>query len=169
MLVLGRIVAPFGIKGWVRIQPFGDDPQSWAEMPQWWISAADDAPDSAWRPVELTGCKPHGTGLVASFREAPDRNAAEALKGWYVAAPREAMPDPGEETYYWGDLTGLSVVNREGETLGRVAGLLTTGAHEVLRVLDEDDTERLIPFVEAYVPEVDLEARRITVDWQRDW
>ena len=168
MIVMGRIVAPFGIKGWVRILPFGDDPQSWADMPRWWISRDDTAPPDAWQAVELTACKQHVSGLIASFREAPDRNAAEALKGCYVAAPREAMPDPGEETYYWDDLTGLAVINREGEALGEVAGLLSTGAHEVLRVVD-GDTERLIPYVEAYVPEVDLEARRITVDWQRDW
>ena len=168
MIVLGRIVAPFGIKGWVRIAPFGDDPESWAEMPRWWISPDDNAPDDAWKPVELTGCKPHGTGLVASLREVPDRNAAEDVKGWFVAAPRESMPEPAADTYYWGDLVGLTVVNREGETLGEVAGLLSTGAHDVLRVVSGDD-EHLIPFVAAYALQVDLAARRITVDWQKDW
>jgi 16S rRNA processing protein RimM len=168
MIVMGRIVAPFGIKGWVRITPFGDDPGSWGEMPQWWISRDDAAPDEAWLPVELIECRPHGTGLVAALKEIPDRNAAEAAKGWFVGAPREAMPEPGEEEYYWADLIGLSVINRDGEALGEVAGLMSTGAHDVLRAVD-GDTERLIPFVAAYVLEVDATARRITVDWQKDW
>lgn len=168
MIVLGRIVAPFGIKGWVRIAPFGDDPESWASMPEWWISPDEHAPDEAWKAVSLLDCQEHGKGLIAAFRESPDRNAAEALKGWFVAAPREALPDPGEESYYWADLTGLAVINQDGEALGEVAGLMSTGAHEVLRVV-EGDTERLIPFVEAYALDVDLEAGRIVVDWKKDW
>ncbi|HLW05351.1 MAG TPA: ribosome maturation factor RimM [Azoarcus sp.] len=168
MIVLGRIVAPFGVKGWVRIAPFGDDPESWAEMPHWWIAPAEDTPAEQWQSVELGVCKAHGPGLIASFAETPDRNAAEELKGWFIAAPREKLPDPGEDTWYWDDLTGLAVINREGEALGEVSGLLSTGAHEVLRVQDGED-ERLIPFVAAYILEVDEEARRITVDWDKDW
>ncbi|MDX5362762.1 MAG: ribosome maturation factor RimM [Pseudazoarcus pumilus] len=168
MIVLGRIVAPFGIKGWVRIAPFGDDPESWGEMPQWWISRDDQAPESAWQPVEVSECRTHGTGLIAALKEVADRNAAEAVKGWFVGAPREALPEPGEEEYYWADLVGLAVENKDGERLGEVADLMSTGAHDVLRVVD-GDTERLIPFVAAYALEVDLQARRITVDWQKDW
>lgn len=168
MIVLGRIVAPFGIKGWVRIAPFGDDPESWGQMPQWWISRDDKAPDHAWQTVEVTECRMHGTGLIAALKEVADRNAAEAAKGWFVGAPREALPEPGDEEYYWADLVGLAVENKDGEQLGEVAGLMSTGAHDVLRVVD-GDTERLIPFVAAYALKVDLEVRRITVDWQKDW
>src|SRR5690606_35824513 len=148
--------------------PFGDDPESWAKMPQWWIAPTDDAPTEQWKAVELTACKPHGPGLIASFTETPDRNAAEAIKGWFVAAPREAMPEAGEDTWYWDDLIGLAVANREGEELGAVSSLISTGAHEVLRVQD-GKTERLIPFVAAYIIKVDEETRRITVDWSKDW
>lgn len=168
MIVMGRIVAPFGIKGWVRIAPFGDDPERWGEMAQWWISRDDKAPAEAWQAVDVTECRMHGTGLIAALEQVADRNAAEAVKGWFVGAPREAMPEPGEEEYYWADLVGLTVLNKDSETLGTVAGLMSTGAHDVLRVVD-GDTERLIPFVAAYALEVDLTAGRITVDWQKDW
>lgn len=168
MIVMGRIVAPFGIKGWVRIAPFGDDPESWGEMPQLWISRDDTAPAKAWQTVDVIECRVHGTGLIASLKQVPDRNAADSVKGWFVGAPREAMPEPGEEEFYWADLIGLAVVNKDGEALGEVAGLMSTGAHDVLRVVD-GDTERLIPFVAAYALEVDTAARRITVDWQKDW
>ena len=172
MIVLGRIVAPFGIQGWVKIHPFGDDPVSWRKLPHWWLSRDDNAPDAQWKQYTLTACRPHGKGLVAALAEVPDRNAAEAIDGFFIAAPREALPEPAENEYYWGDLVGLAVINEADEALGTVSSLLSTGAHDVLQVQDGEGkgaVERLIPFVAAYVLDVDLAARRIRVSWQKDW
>ena len=94
MIVLGRIVAPFGVQGWVKIHPFGDDPASWRKMSHWWLSRDDAAPDEAWTQYTLTACRAHGKGLVAALAEVPDRNAAEAIDGCFIAAPREALPKP---------------------------------------------------------------------------
>ena len=168
MIVLGRIVAPFGIQGWVKVHPFGDDPLSWRKMPQWWVSPDDASAVDNWRPLALRTCRMQGKSLVAAFADVTDRNAAEALEGLYVGAPREALPATEVDEYYWADLVGLQVENRVGEVLGTVSGLLSTGAHDVLQVAD-GEAERLIPFVAAYVDEVDLDAKRIRVDWQRDW
>ncbi|WP_018988870.1 ribosome maturation factor RimM [Aromatoleum toluclasticum] len=168
MMVLGRIVAPFGVKGWVKVHPFGDDPLSWREMPQWWLADKAEAPEEAWQPMKLAGFREHGASLIASFEGVTDRSGAEALQGRYIAAPREAMPGTDDDEYYWGDLVGLSVVNQSGESLGTVEALMSTGAHEVLQVRNGDE-ERLIPFVAAYVLNVDLPTRTIRVDWQRDW
>lgn len=168
MMVLGRIVAPFGVRGWVKIHPFGDDPLSWGEMPQWWVSADDQAPASAWQPLQLTACRAHGKGLVAAFKDIPDRNHAEGFTGYFVAAPRSAMPQTEHDEYYWGDLLGLEVVNEQGQSLGKVSGLLSTGVHDVLQ-LQNDEQERLIPFVPTYVIDVDLVAGRIVVVWGEDW
>lgn len=168
MIVLGRIVAPYGIKGWLRIHPFGDDPLSWRKMPCWWVSADSDAPVESWRPLTLTACRLQGRSLAVGFAEVSDRNAAEGLEGMFVGAPREALPETRQDEFYWADLIGLAVGNREGVELGRVADLISTGAHDVLQVRD-GDAEYLIPFVAAYVDEVDLDAGRIRVDWQKDW
>lgn len=168
MIVLGRIVAPFGVKGWVKVHPFGDDPLSWREMPQWWLAENGDAPESAWQPIRLAGFREHGAGLIASFEGVTDRTAAEALQGRFVGAPREALPATDEDEYYWADLVGMAVVNDAGDALGKVEALMSTGAHDVLQVRDGDE-ERLIPFVAAYVLDVDLAARVIRVDWQKDW
>lgn len=168
MIVLGRIVAPFGIKGWVHIAPQGDDPESWADMSQWWIGRDADAPEEAWTPLPLRGHRIHGAGLVVHFEGYDDRTAAETLKGALIAAPREALPEPDEDEWYWADLVGLKVVTLADEPLGTVAGLLTTGVHDVLRVV-EDKQERLIPFVAAYAKEVDTDAGLIRVDWDKDW
>lgn len=168
MVVMGRIVAPFGIKGWVKVHAFGDDPLAWRDMPQWWLAASDDAPEAEWQPVRLAVLKAHGAGLVAAFDGVSDRTAAEALQGRFIGAPREALPKTGENEYYWGDLVGLKVENTAGEVLGTVAGLMSTGAHDVIQVSD-GDTEHLIPFVAAYVLDVSLADAVIRVDWQKDW
>ncbi len=98
-----------------------------------------------------------------------DRTAAEALKGVLVGAPREALPTTDDDEFYWGDLIGLGVVNTADEKLGKVAGLIETGANDVLRVVGEDGTERLLPFVAAVVLAVEKEAGPIRVEWGSDW
>lgn len=163
MIVLGRITAPFGVHGWVKIHPFGDDPESWKRMPRWWLGT-----DENWQSYELKGCTPHGKGLIAHFLGIEDRSAAEKLTGLYVGAVREALPETGRSEFYWVDLVGLDVVNLSDESLGKVAELLSGGAHDVLCVRDGEH-ERLLPFVEAIVREVDLAGRKIRVDWGRDW
>lgn len=165
IVVLGRLADPYGIRGWLRLHPFGDDPLAWADMPVWWIGREG----GPWREVGLKGLKAHGDGIVVLLDEVPDRTAAEALKGTLVGAPRDMLPPPADDEFYWGDLVGLVVVNEADETLGTVAGLIETGANDVLRVVAGDGTERLLPFVEAVVLVVEKEAGRIRVAWGSDW
>jgi len=165
IVVLGRVVDPYGIRGWVRLHAFGDDPMAWAEMPVWWLSRDG----KEWCETSLKGFRAHGDGLVALFEGATDRNAAEALKGMLVGAPRTALPPTDEDEYYWADLVGLEVVNTAGESLGRVDGLIETGANDVLSVVAEDGAKRLLPFVAAVVLAVEKDAGRIRVEWGSDW
>jgi 16S rRNA processing protein RimM len=165
IVVLGRLAEPYGVKGWLRLHPFGDDPLNWAEMSAWWIGREG----GPWRECGLKGLKAHGDGLVVLLDGITDRTAAEALKGVLVGAPREALPTTGNDEFYWGDLIGLEVVNTADERLGKVAGLLETGAHDVLRVVGDDNTERLLPFVGAVVLEVNKAAGQIRVEWGSDW
>lgn len=165
IVVLGRLADPYGIRGWLRLYPFGDDPLAWAEMPVWWIAREGEP----WRECGLKGLKAHGDGVVVLLEGIEDRTAAEAAKGLLVGAPREALPTTDEDEFYWADLIGLEVVNTAGERLGKVAGLIETGANAVLRVVGEDGTERLLPFVAAVVLAVEKEAGLIRVEWGSDW
>lgn len=167
MIVLGRVAAPYGVRGWIKVQPYGDDPPAWCGMPHWWLGA--EAADGGWRAYALTDCRPQGANLVAKLDGIDDRDAAERLRGALVGAPREALPGTAEDEYYWADLIGLAVVNEAGAALGRVASLIDTGAHQVLALRDEAGLERLLPFVEAVVKQVDRAAGVIRVDWQADW
>lgn len=169
MIVLGRIAAPFGVRGWVHVHPFGDDPVAWRRMKTWWLGVNPDARDeAAWTAYSLDDCKPHGKGLVASFMGVTDRSGAEKLEGLYLAAPREAWPNTEPDEYYWADLIGLTVLNEQEVRLGVVTGLVETGVHAVLQLAD-GEAERLIPFVSAYVKDVDLKAGCIRVEWGADW
>lgn len=165
IVVLGRLAEPYGIRGWLKLHAFGDDPLDWAQMPVWWISREGEP----WRECELKGLKVHGNGLVVLLDGVPDRTAAEAMKGVLVGAPRAALPTTDEDEFYWADLLGLEVVNTAGERLGKVAGLIETGASAVLRVVGEDGVEHLLPFVSAVVQAVEKEAGLIRVEWGSDW
>ena len=165
IVVLGKLLDPYGIRGWIRLHPFGDDPLAWAKMSVWWIGKEG----GPWREVGLKGLKSHSDGVVVLLDGVPDRTAAEALKGTLVGAPREALPATGEGEFYWADLIGLAVVNAADEQLGKVAGLIETGANDVLQVRAEDGTERLLPFVESVVLAVEKDAGRIRVEWGSDW
>ena len=170
MVVLGRIVAPYGVRGWVKIHAFGDDPSSWQRMPRWWLGP--EAEGKHWNEVSLGEFRPHGAGWVARLEGVDDRTGAEALVGSYVAAPREALPATETDEFYWADLVGLRVENGRGEPLGIVAELLETGANPVLVVRQGDKgdaKEHLLPFVAQVVKDVDVAGGRIRVEWERDW
>lgn len=166
MIVLGRVVAPYGVRGWVKIRPFGDDPDGWRDMPRWWLSP--DAEGSDWQPVELAAFRRHGAIWVAKLQGVDDRDGAERIDGQFVGAPRDALPGTARNEYYWNDLLGLAVVNGEGEALGKVDSLLETGAHPVL-VVKDGETQRLLPFVDQVVKEVDVVGGCIRVAWGLDW
>jgi 16S rRNA processing protein RimM len=174
---VGRVVDAWGVKGWIKVQPYSSDPQALFSSRRWFLQ-----PPEALRPAQagtvlprllkVTQAKEHGDVVVATAQEVPDRNTAEALKGARVFVSRASFPTADPDEFYWVDLIGLEVINRQGERLGTVADLLDTGAHAVLRVVDEQQptpAERLIPFVGAYVDQVDQDARRITVDWGLDY
>ena len=168
MVVLGKVVGAYGIKGWVRIHPFADDPLSWRQMGQWWLKP-DDPMVVEWQAQSLKQFKAHSDGLIASFSEVEDRNQAEALVGMLIGAPREAMPATGADEFYWGDLIGLTVKNHQAEILGVVQELMETGANTVLVVIDAGGVKRLIPFVAQVVGKVDLQQSEIVADWGLDW
>ena len=178
---LARVQEAWGIKGWVRILPFQADPIALVHSPQWWLEPPEArfvrgfALFSGCVQVQVAEIKAHADGWVARLEGVDDRNTAEALKGVRISVPRSAFPPPADGEFYWVDLLGLDVINREGVQLGRVTDLLATGPTSVLVLQDSDPAdsaktiERMIPFVDAYVDAVDTAARRITVDWQPDY
>ena len=159
---MGRIVAPFGVRGWLRIHPFTATAKSLLAYPAWWVGGGDD-----WQERAVAEAKTHGRAVIAQLEGCADRDAALRLRGREVAIPRAQLPKARADEYYWADLIGLSVVNGAGRDLGSIVRVFETGANDVLVVHGE--RERLIPFIADVIGEVDLEARRMRVNWDADF
>jgi 16S rRNA processing protein RimM len=161
-IVMGRIAAPFGIKGWVKVQPYSEDPGTLMDFESWRIGRGEL---QTYYAVEAA--QGHGKALVAKLAGIEDRDAAYALRGQEISVAKSALPPPEENEFYWSDLIGLKVVNREGIELGRVDNLMESGANDLLVV--KGTREHLIPFVAAFVGKIDLAGKTIEVDWGEDY
>jgi len=159
---MGRVIAPFGVRGQVKVQPFSAATGNLVAYANWWFGRDDD-----WQEYRIEQAHVQGHVLVAKLESCDDRQAAMLLRGVEVAVPREAFPDTNEGEFYWADLIGLEVTNEEGQDFGQVAQILATGANDVLVIRGE--RERLIPFIAAVVKRVNLAAGMITVDWGADY
>jgi 16S rRNA processing protein RimM len=171
---VGRILGAWGIKGWVRIQPFSSDPQALFSSKRWFAKGPEGVPGpaQAWPSLlKVREAREQGDSIVAGLHGVDDRNAAEAMRGVRLFVSRQSFPTASADEFYWVDLIGLAVVNTEGQALGVIHGLLDSGAQSVMQVRDAlvSDAERLIPFVSPIVVEVSLAQRRVTVDWGLDY
>jgi len=166
---VGRIADAWGVKGWFKVLPHSADPEALFFSKTWFLLPTERGQKT------FEGCarllvkesKEHSATVVATAQDVLDRTAAEALRGCRIFVSRASFPAAKKDEYYWVDLIGLD------EPLGTVKELLSTGAQTVLvlEYAEEDGKpqERMIPFVAAYVDDVDLKARHIRVDWQKDY
>lgn len=164
MVIMGRVAAAHGIRGWIKIQPYTEYLDSLTDYASWWIGPEQ----GPWREVAVQQCEVHNKTLAALLPDCPDRNAAEKLKGLLIAVPRSSLPQQPDDEYYWSDLIGMTVANEAGAVLGTVANLLETGANQVLSVKG-DSGEILIPFVASAIKQVDVKNKTIRVDWSADY
>ena len=161
-VILGRIVGLFGVRGWVKVHSYTEPREALLDYRDWLLGR-----DGAWQNVELVEGRQHGKGIVVRLQGVEDRDAAAELLGSEIGVDRDTLPEPEEGHYYWSDLEGLTVENKDGTELGKVAYLMATGANDVLVV--DGPAERLIPFVpETVILDVDLAAGVIRVDWEWD-
>ncbi|MFN3860481.1 MAG: ribosome maturation factor RimM [Roseateles sp.] len=171
---MGRILDAWGIKGGLKVQAYSADADALFGAKRWYLVSR--GPKAGRVMLSMRSVREQGEGIVATAEGVDDRNAAEALRGYEIHVARSDFPRTSDGEYYWVDLIGLDVVNRESQVLGRVIGLIDTGPHAVLRILPpglqepaKPDQERLIPFVAAFVDDVDLAAKQIKVDWGVDY
>jgi len=182
LVVMGRVVAPYGIYGWLKVLPDTEAIDGLFDYDTWWLGK-----DGDWREMVVETAKIHNDVIVVKLQGINDRDAAFACKGKQIAVPRAQLPEPDENEYYWSDLLGLHVKNLQGVDLGVIDDILETGANDVLVVkaptakveaadkavtskgAKEKAQERLLPFIASVVLEVDLEAKAMLVDWDPDF
>jgi 16S rRNA processing protein RimM len=163
LVALGVVRGAFGVKGWVRIQPFGAE-TTLQSTRLWWLQQ----PDGQAKRLAVTEVKPHSGALLAKWDGCESPELADTLKGATIAVPRSAFPALPEGEVYWVDLIGARVINRNGTELGTVTALSSNGAQDLLEVTGESGT-LLVPMVPSYVESVDVAAREVRVDWEADW
>ncbi|WP_243405262.1 ribosome maturation factor RimM [Solimicrobium silvestre] len=189
LISVGHITGAYGVQGWVRIHPYSAEADALLHAKTWWLGKPEvrsEAPANV-HDVEKLEAKRHGDDVVARLMGVVGRDAAEGLKGTVVQISRSHFPVLSNNEFYWLDLIGLAVENLQGESLGVVADLIDNGAHPILRVVQSNPVkveinsaqeaevvpaaarEYLIPFVERFVPNVDQQSKKITVDWGLDY
>lgn len=161
-VILGRIAGIYGVRGWVKVYSETRQREDILRYPRWSLRRL-----SGWQEVAVLDGRAQSGGVVACLEGVEDRDQARALIGTDIAVRREELPPAETGTYYWADLEGLKVVNLEGVELGTVSHLFETGANDVLVVAG--DRERLIPYTQAAVKEVDLAGGILRVDWDADF
>lgn len=190
LIEVGRVVSAYGVRGWVKVQPYSADAEALLSVKKWWLRAPvppNKAGDLATAPAQLftvVKSRPHSATVVAQFQGFDDRDLAEKLKAHTVWISRAEFPSVDEDEYYWVDLIGCLLYgdhNGQSVLVGQVANVFDNGAHAVLEVhigflndqaqfISQLDAKQrpvveLVPFVEAYINEVDQSKKTIRSSW----
>lgn len=166
LIIVGKLGSSYGIRGWLRVFSFTEDPDSLFDYKPWYILRA-----GKWQEVEVESFKPHNQDTIVKLKGIDDRDEANLLTNYEIYVNAQNLPDLDEGDFYWKDLIGCKVVTMNGYDLGQVTDLMETGSNDVLVVKANlkdafGAKERLIPFVEEqFIKYVDLSAKQITVDW----
>lgn len=168
-VVVGKFMAPFGVKGWLKLYSHTQPVENIATYDPLWLQQGDH-----WQPVTLEHVQRQGKGLVAKVKGCDTRDQTPAYIGCDLAIRRDQLPVLEQGDYYWAQLEGLRVMTLAGEYLGIVDHLFETGSNDVLVVHPAagsiDPRERLIPYLPGdIVTRVDLENGEMTVDWDKDF
>ncbi|MFA7554521.1 MAG: ribosome maturation factor RimM [Spongiibacteraceae bacterium] len=173
LIVIGKITAVFGIKGWVKIHSYTDPVENLLDYSSCFLES-----NKLWEPIEFEAAKFHGKGLVALIKGVSDRDQAQLYCQRNIAVLKSDMPPLAGDEYYLHQLEGLDVYAPDAEgqrlLLGKVHQMMETGANDVLVVhasaASIDDRERLIPWLpEQVIKLVDIEAGLIEVDWDPEF
>src|SRR5690606_33570992 len=156
LIELGRIVSAYGVQGWVKIQPHSSRAEVLLQSKDWWLKAPVPLTGGAGafappRPAKVMAARPQGLTVVARLDAAPDRNAAEALKGHTVWVSRALFPSEDDDEYYWVDLIGCQLFGEADgrqQLIGQVVNVSDNGAHALLHVararIEEDGQVTLL-------------------------
>jgi 16S rRNA processing protein RimM len=156
-VLMGVITGAHGVRGQVRVKSFTAEADAIARY-----GPLEDERGARRFALQLTGAL-KGV-LIARIEGIADRNAAERLKGTRLYLPREALPPPGPDEYYYADLIGLAAVLTDGAPLGRVRAVHEYGAGDSLEVEKPDGATVMVPFTDNIVPEIDIAGGRLVVD-----
>jgi 16S rRNA processing protein RimM len=163
MVVIGKIGAPYGVKGWVKITSYTETLEGIFDYQPWLLGNGQEYQIEHWRT--------HNKGVVAKLIGVESRDDADSIKNLDISIKAEQLPQLADDEFYWRDLVGMQVVTESGYDLGVVKELFETGANDVMLVkANPNDAfgqkERMLPYLyDQVIKEVDKQANLIRVDW----
>lgn len=155
---IGVITSTHGLRGEVKVFPTTDDVNRFKKLKKCFIRT-----DKGDIEVEKNTCKFFKNMVILSFKEFNNINDIEKYKGCDLYVTRENAVPLKEDEFYISDIIGAKVYEENGNKLGELSDVLKTGANDVFVVKLPDKKEVLIPVIKEFVPEMDIEAKRITV------
>lgn len=173
-VVIGRIGAVYGVKGWLKVQSYTENPEDIFDYSPWYLQLATVRQQGE-QALTVAEWRRHNKGLIARVDGISDREQASQLTGAEIIISADALPELADNEFYWRDLIGLRVKNQQGYDMGIVEQVMPTAANDVLVVKANTNdgfgkSERLIPFIQSqYIIEVDKENQLIQVDWPSDF
>ncbi len=163
-VIVGRIGAPFGVKGQVHVHSFTEPQENLLQFSEWYLNLHGE-----WQRRDLKSARVHGKSFVATLEGCNDRDAAALLTHADIGVAREALPDLEPDEYYWTDLEGLEVYTDTGLCLGVIESLFETGSNDVIVVHTVQNEEYLIPYIDEVVLRVDLPQKKMIVHWDPEF
>lgn len=163
-IVIGKIGAPYGVKGWVKVTTYTDEIQGVFDYSPWLLGEAG-------KEYTVDHWRVHNKGVVAKLVGVETRDDAESIKNLDVSIKASLLPQLADDDFYWRELVGMKVVTDKGYDLGVVKEMFETGANDVMLIrANPNDAfgqkERMLPYLyEQVVKKVDKQAKTITVDW----
>lgn len=155
LITIGVIIAPHGVRGDLRIMPQTDFPDRFLEMDVCYIDG---------KAYHITSARFHKQYILVSFKEVPDRNAAELMSKKEIQVRRDELVELPEGRYYIFDMIGLDVEDTEGNVLGTLTEVLQPGANDVYVVSKEGEPDQLFPVIDDVIISIDMDKNLMIVD-----
>jgi 16S rRNA processing protein RimM len=168
LIELGVVGAPFGVRGWVKLRSFTDPPDRLLQHRNLQLRVG-----GSWVAYRIEASGRSGGQLTAKLSGVNDRDQAGVLRGAHIGVPRVELPQRDDKDFYRADLIGCEVVNLAGLYLGKVQHFVETPAQVLMVVRGAaapgaaapGAKEYWVPAVPLHLRRVDLQARRVVVDW----
>ncbi|KTD75508.1 ribosome maturation factor RimM [Legionella waltersii] len=162
-VVIGRFGRPHGIKGFVTVHSFTDPKDNIVRYSDWHVYL-----DKQWKPIKLVTMEARNNSIVVKIEGYPERESVALLTNANIAVQEEQLEELKSGEYYWFQLVGMSVINKQQDSLGKVIEIMPTGSNDVLVV--QGEKRYLIPYLpEQFVLNIDSSKQVILVDWDKDF
>jgi 16S rRNA processing protein RimM len=161
-IIVGKIGSTYGVHGWIKIHAYTEFSTDILKYTPWYLQKNNSSP---WLTKEIEESRMHHNSIIVKFEGINTPEEARLLTGTHIGILRSQLPPLKENEYYWSDLVGLTVINKNGDVLGQVIYLMATGSNDVLVV--KGDKEYAIPYLMgSVITHIDLNKQEIHVDWE---